>query len=87
MKSALLYACALALTVAASPAFAYKLVKSPGGGSCLQDGSTCQVICDNGYLAGAMNWNGTYWTDGVRWEKDKDSEAQKIVAAAGTACT
>ena len=86
MRSVLLYICALALILAASPASAYQLVKSPGGGACLQDGSTCNVICDNGYLAGSMNWNGNYWTDGVKWDKDKDGEAKKIVATAGTAC-
>lgn len=88
MKFIFLNACALALIFAASPASAYQLVKSTGGGGpCLQDGSTCKVICDNGYLAGSMNWNGNYWTDGVKWDKDKDGEARKIVATAGTACT
>ncbi len=87
MKSIFLNACALALILAASPASAYQLAKSPGGGDCPQDGSTCNVICDNGYLAGSMNWNGNYWTDGVKWDKDRDGEARKIVAAAGTACT
>lgn len=77
---------ALGLVIVTSSAFAYQLVKSPGGGACTQDGSTCNVYCDNGYLAGSMNWNGNVWTDGVKWDPDKDVEARKIVTASGTAC-
>lgn len=86
MKLVFLSAFALSLVIAASSASAYQLLKSSGGGACTQDGSTCNVYCDNGYLAGSMNWNGSVWTDGVKWDPDKDGEARKIVATAGTAC-
>lgn len=86
MKLVFLSFFTLAMFAAASSASAYQLVKSSGGGSCTQDGSTCNVFCDNGYLAGSMNWNGSVWTDGVKWDPDKDGEARKIVATAGTAC-
>ena len=86
MKPALLII-ALALASAAAPASAYQLKAANGGGACSADGSTCNVYCDSGNLAGAMNWNGSVWTDGVKWDPDRDTEAKKIVAANGTACT
>jgi hypothetical protein len=86
MKLVFLNIFALALFTTASSASAYQLVKSSGGGACTQDRSTCNVYCDNGYLAGSMNWNGSVWTDGMKWDPDKDAEARKIVAASGTAC-
>lgn len=73
--------------VLAAPASAYQLKAASNGAACKADGSTCNVYCDNNQLAGAMNWNGSVWTDGVKWDKDKDAEARKIVAANGTACT
>jgi hypothetical protein len=76
-----------AITFVASPASAYQLRSASGGGSCSKDGSTCNVYCDNGQLAGSMNWNGTLWTDGVKWDPDLNAEARKICAVNGTACT
>lgn len=76
----------LALLVAGSQgAAAYQLKKS-NGTACTSDGSTCNVFCDNGQLAGSMNWNGSVWTDGVKSDPDKDGLARKIVAANGAAC-
>jgi hypothetical protein len=46
----------------------------------------CVVTCDNGQQAGTMYWNGSQWSDGVRWHKDRDVLAKQIVAAQGTAC-
>jgi hypothetical protein len=76
----------LALLVAASPASAYRL-RSASNGDCAKDGSTCNVYCANGQLAGSMNWNGNVWTDGVKSDPDMDAEAKKICAANGSACT
>ena len=86
MKTALLAAIAVALLVA-SPASAYTLRNETNGGPCAADGKACDVICDNGNLAGTMYWNGNVWTDGVKSDPDKDEEAKKICAANGTACT
>lgn len=85
MKLACLSVIALAVA-AAAPASAYQLKKPPNGSACTKDGSECQVYCDNGSLAGSMYWNGSVWTDGVKWDPDMDGEARKIVAADGTAC-
>ena len=77
---------AAALLAAASTVSAYTLQKDDGS-PCTQDGSNCNVFCDNGDLAGSMNWNGSVWTDGVKWDADRDAEARKICTANGTACT
>jgi hypothetical protein len=74
------------LGISATPASAYSLQK-PNGQACTKDGSECQVYCDNKQLAGSMYWNGTVWTDGVKWDPDQDTEARKITAANGSACT
>jgi hypothetical protein len=34
-----------------------------------------------------MYWNGSVWTDGIKWDADRDVEARKIVAANGTDCS
>jgi hypothetical protein len=83
MKTLRVIFLALACAALAPAASAYQLQ----GSGCNADGSACNVYCDNGQLAGAMNWNGSVWTDGVKWDADKDGEARKIVAANGTACT
>jgi hypothetical protein len=85
MKPSFLIAMAFAFILVASTAFAYQLKKSDNT-ACTSDGSTCNVFCDNGHLAGSMIWNGSLWTDGVKSDPDKDGEARKIVAADGTAC-
>jgi hypothetical protein len=85
MKSSFLIAAAFSLILVASSAFAYQLKKSDNT-DCTSDGSTCNVYCDNGHLAGSMNWNKSVWTDGVKSDADKDAMAKKIVAADGTAC-
>jgi hypothetical protein len=75
------------LALLVSPACAYQLkLASDNSKDCVADGSTCQVYCNNGHLAGSMNWNGSVWTDGVKWNADKDAEARMITQADGTAC-
>ena len=86
MKLALLSVTSAALLVVTSPAFACQVRSASGGGSCSKDGSTCNVYCDNGQLAGSMNWNGTVWTDGVKSDPDMNAEAKKICDANGSAC-
>ncbi|MDE2163349.1 MAG: hypothetical protein KGJ53_09315 [Alphaproteobacteria bacterium] len=86
MKTALWIAAAVTLAFASLPAFAYTLKNETAKG-CDGDGSACIVVCDNGSRAGAMNWNGNYWTDGERWNKDRDTEAQEIVDSNGSSCT
>jgi hypothetical protein len=73
---------ALVLFMPSTPASAYTL----SGDGCNGNGNECKVWCNNGSLAGSMHWNGTVWTDGVKWGADKDTEAKKICAANGTAC-
>lgn len=68
------------------PALAYTLQSESGGSSCPKDGKTCTVFCNNGSRAGSMNWNGSVWTDGVKWDADQDTEARKICAANGAGC-
>jgi hypothetical protein len=76
-----------AITLAfASPASAYSLENETADG-CGGDGSACIVYCDDGSRAGSMYWNGSVWTDGVKWDADRDTEAGMICAANGTACT
>jgi hypothetical protein len=78
---------AVALVICASPASAYRLEHVPDGGPmCPKDGSTCNVKCDNGNLAGSMNWSYGVWTDGVKSDPDMDVEARKICAANGSGC-
>jgi hypothetical protein len=76
----------LALLVAGSQGVAAYQLKKADNTACTKDGSTCNVFCDNGQRAGSMNWNGSVWTDGVKWDSDMDRLARKIVAANGTAC-
>ena len=66
----------------ASPAWAYTLQ----GSGCGKDGSECRVYCNNGALAGVMYWNGSVWTDGTKWDPDRDTEAKAICAANGADC-
>jgi hypothetical protein len=54
--------------------------------SCNSSNDACLVKCDNGQSAGTMYWNGSQWSDGVRWGKDKNEVAKKMVAAQGSAC-
>lgn len=54
--------------------------------SCNSSNDRCTVTCDNGEAAGTMYWNGTQWSDGIRWSKDRDELAGKMVAAQGSAC-
>jgi hypothetical protein len=64
------------------------LAYSLQGKGCDRDGTECRVDCNKtGDLAGSMYWNGTVWTDGVKWDKDRDAMAKKVCAAYGTACT
>lgn len=67
-----------------SAASAYRLQK-PDGKACQADGKECQVYCTDddhkNQLAGSMYWNGSVWTDGVKWDKDQDVEAKLITAA------
>lgn len=71
----------------ALPAAAYELRKADGTIGCDPDGSECIVFCDNGERAGSMYWNGSVWTDGVKWDEDQDEEARKICEANGSECT
>lgn len=79
---------AVAATFVAVPsrASAYT-VSNDYGGTCVNDGSACNVICDNGQLAGIMYWNGSVWSDGVRSDPSSKVVADAIVRAQGTACT
>jgi hypothetical protein len=74
----------VAMLLVSVPAFAYRL-QTKDGKACSTDGSECQVYCTdaahNGSLAGSMYWNGSVWTDGVKWDKDQDAEAKKITDA------
>jgi hypothetical protein len=85
MKTALSIIAAAITLVFASPASAYTLKNETADG-CGGDGSVCIVYCENGSRAGSMAWNGSVWTDGVKWDKDKDAEAKKICAASGSDC-
>jgi hypothetical protein len=87
MKLTALTILSIALVTTTSSAFAYQLKEPPKNDECKADGNPCNVFCDNGYQAGTMYWNGSVWTDGVKWDPDKNTEARKIVAANGTACT
>ena len=86
LKLALVSAVGLTLLIATHQASAYQL-RSASNGPCTKDGTTCNVYCSNGQLAGAMNWNGSVWTDGVKSDPDMDAEARKVCAASGSACT
>lgn len=66
-----------ALLAVASTAYAYSL-------KC--EGEKCKVYCDNGTYIGEMFWNGSNWSDGLRWDPDKDVVAKAMVKAWGTSC-
>ena len=70
---------AVAIISIASSAFAYSM-------KCTADGISCNVLCDNGYDAGTIYWNGTVWTNGVVSNKDREVLARSLVASAGSAC-
>lgn len=77
---------ALCLVAAATTANAYELRK-PDGSPCEENGDPCNVYCRTlGTLAGTMYWNGDEWSDGQRWDKNRDVVARAIVAANGTSC-
>lgn len=80
------FAAAALLLTWSEPASAHRLKHPSGGGPCVADGSTCLVYCNDGTLAGSMNWNGSVWTDGAKWDKDMNAEADKICAANGRSC-
>ena len=71
--------------LAVSPALACEYGKADGS-DCVEDGSECVVYCEDGQVAGTMFWNGTVWTDGVKWDEDPGIEAQSICDANGSAC-
>ena len=80
-------AAVVATSVAIPTSASAYIVRNSSGGACTFDGSACNVICDNGQLAGTMYWNGSVWSDGVRSDPDAYVVASAIVAAQGTACT
>lgn len=69
----------LALTglVFAGGAYAYSL-------ECKDD--ACKVYCDNKQYIGTMHWNGSNWSDGVRWDPKREVVAELMVKAWGTSC-
>ncbi len=75
--------CVLGFSLGSTSSFAYRLE----GDGCGGNGKECKVYCDTGQLAGSMYWNGSVWTDGVKWDKDKDKEAKAICKANGAGCT
>jgi hypothetical protein len=79
-----LLASAIAFVSPAS-ALAYSLKNATADG-CGGDGSECVVYCNNGQRAGSMYWNGSVWTDGVKWDQNREAEAEKICAANGSDC-
>ena len=70
-----LCSCAFAFGVA----YAYSL-------DCDSKGESCKVTCNNGQFVGTMYWNGSKWSDGLRWDTDKNALARKMVEAQGTSC-
>ena len=50
------------------------------------NGNKCEVKCADGTSIGWIYWNGSVWSDGVRWDKDKDVVARAMAAAWGTSC-
>jgi len=54
---------------------------------CAGDGQSCKVYCTDKTFIGTEYWNGSQWSDGVRWDKDKDVVASQMVAAWGASCT
>ena len=82
----------VALGVIPSSASAYLLRKQDRASGCTQDGSACDVWCGQNpaligkWRAGTMYWNGSVWSDGVRWDADPYVEASAIARAAGTDC-
>ncbi len=74
------------LCMPGKPASAYS-AKTDAGGACSKDGTSCDVYCDNGDLAGWMYWDGSDWTDGVRSSDDFDTAARQICAAHSATCT
>ena len=86
MKNRYLVGAASIFLISAIPASAYTL-RHVGGGACVRDGSACDVLCDDtNELAGTMYWKDGLWTDGVKWNADRDAEARSICAANGTSC-
>jgi hypothetical protein len=74
----------IALLLVSVSASAYRL-QTKDGKTCSKDGTECQVYCTDddhkGTLAGSMFWNGSVWTDGVKWDENQDTEAKLITAA------
>jgi hypothetical protein len=62
------------------------LACSFSGDGCNGNGKECVVYCANGNRAGSMYFNGTVWTDGVKWAPTAQAEARKICDANGSAC-
>lgn len=52
-----------------------------------KDGKEAEIYCDNHQLADTYEWNGSQWSNGIRWGKDLDALAKQSVAANGAACT
>jgi hypothetical protein len=70
-----------------SPVSAFSLKNEVNDGPCTADGRACDVYCDHGSIVGVMYWNGSVWTDGVRFNQDENTEAKAICAADRTGCT
>lgn len=76
MRTAIRAAFFLGIAVA-SAAHAYSL-------QC--EGDACKVYCDNKEYIGTMYWNGSNWSDGVRWDPKKEVVAELMVKAFGASC-
>ena len=68
--------------IVAGPASAYSLECKDGSNPC----QAYNLKCKDGTFVGTIFWNGTQWSDGLRWDKDIDVVAKKMVAAWGAAC-
>ena len=87
MKIAILIAAASLLALGVPSASVAYTLKSATANGCGGDGSECIVYCDKGGVAGSMYWNRSVWTDGVKWDANREAEARKIVAANGSDCS
>lgn len=54
--------------------------------NCNRADDACQVVCSGNQVIGTMYWNGSNWSDGVRWDPNRHVVADLMARAWGAPC-
>ena len=86
MRAATLVTVFTILALSTVPALAWRGKSERTHGPCDADGSKCDIMCEDGSIAGGIHWTGAVWTDGNRSDSDFANEASAVADASRSGC-